>query len=177
MRKIKLYIAMSLDGYVADTNGGVSFLVGDGSDIENFGSYPEFIETIDTVILGYSTYEQITTVLSPDEWPYKGKTSYVLTHRDITNKEDILFVDETVESLAAKLKKSVGKDIWICGGASIAMQFHKLGLVDEYILSIIPTILGAGIKLFGDLENRTNLKLKSTCNYNGIVDLVYEKKE
>ncbi len=52
MRKLKLYIAISLDGFVADRNGGVSFLGGDGSDEQNLGSYPDFIESIDTVILG-----------------------------------------------------------------------------------------------------------------------------
>ncbi len=84
MRKIKLYIAISLDGFIADKNGSVAFLGGDGSDEQNFGSYLDFIETIDTVILGHSTYNQIVTELSPDEWAYKGKTSYVLTHRDIS---------------------------------------------------------------------------------------------
>lgn len=176
MRKIKLYIAMSLDGYIADTHGSVSFLGGDGSDEQNFGSYPEFIETIDTVILGYSTYHQIATELSPDEWAYKGKTSYVLTHRDITNTEEIIFTDTPIQELAETLKQTNGKDIWVCGGADIAMQFHKLGLIDEYTLSIIPTILGDGISLFNQTDFEQKLKLKSTTNYNGIVDLVYEKR-
>lgn len=150
MRKIKLYIAMSLDGYVADTTGSVSFLGGDGSNADNFGSYTEFIETIDTVILGYSTYNQIVTELSPNEWVYMGKTSYVLTHKDIPNEDEIIFTDKDIKMLSEELKKTDGKDIWICGGANIAMQFHKLGLIDEYTLSIIPTILGDGIKLFSN---------------------------
>ena len=176
MRKIKLYIAISLDGYVADEKGSVSFLGGDGSDEQNFGSYPEFIETIDTVILGYSTYNQIVTELSQNEWAYKGKTSYVLTHRDISNEDEIIFTDKDIVDLTEELKKTVGKDIWICGGANVAMQFHKLGLIDEYTLSIIPTILGKGTRLFTDIGFEQKLKLKSTKNYNGIVDLVYEKR-
>ncbi len=176
MRKIKLYIAMSLDGYVADKDGGVSFLGGDGSDEQNFGSYPEFIETIDTVILGYNTYHQIVTELSPNEWAYKGKTSYVLTHKDISNEDEIIFTDENIEELTEKLKQSIGKDIWVCGGANIVMQFHKLGLIDEYVLSLIPTILGSGTRLFDDIDFEQKLKLKSTKTYNGIVDVVYEKR-
>ncbi len=176
MRKLKLYIAISLDGFVADENGGVSFLGGDGSDEQNFGSYPDFIETIDTVILGYSTYNQIVTELSPDEWPYKGKTSYILTHRDIPNKEEINFTSKDIVQLLEELKKSEGKDLWLCGGANIAMQFHELGLIDEYTLSIIPIILGGGVKLFTNTDFETKLKLKSTTSYNGIVDVVYEKR-
>lgn len=176
MRKIKLYIAMSLDGYVADTTGGVSFLGGDGSNADKFGSYTEFIKTIDTVILGYSTYDQIVTELSPNEWAYMGKISYVLTHRDIPNEDEIIFTDKDIKILSEELKKTDGKDIWICGGANIAMQFHKLGLIDEYTLSIIPTILGDGIKLFSQIDFEQKLRLKSTTNYNGIVDLVYEKR-
>ena len=86
MRKVVIYIAMSLDGYIADKNGSVSWLGGDGSDKDNFGSYPEFIETVDTVILGYTTYNQIVTELSPDVWPYDGKATYVPTHRDCVNQ-------------------------------------------------------------------------------------------
>ncbi len=176
MKKVKAYIAMSLDGYVADMNGGVSFLGGDGSDPENFGSYPKFYETIDTVVLGYNTYSQIVTELSPEEWAYIGKTSYVVTHRELSSTNEIVFTSENVSTLISKLKLEEGKDIWICGGASIINQLHKSDLIDEYTISVIPTILGGGIKLFGESNIETKLKLKSTQNYNGIVDLVYEKR-
>ncbi len=177
MKKVKAYIAMSVDGYIADRSGGVSFLSGDGSDVENFGSYPEFIETVDTVILGYSTYEQITTVLSPDNWPYKGKMSYVLTHRQMENHDEIIFTSEDVSTLIARLKGESGKDIWACGGASVINQLHQKGLIDEYILTIIPTILGGGIKMFAEAEAEAKLRLISTRSYNGIVDLTYEKRK
>ena len=131
MRKIKLYIAISLDGFVADKVGSVNFLSGDGSDEQNFGSYSQFIQTIDTVILGYSTYNQMVTELAPNEWAYKGKTSYVLTHKDMQNKDEIIFTDSEISLLANELKQQNGKEIWICGGANVAMQFHKLGLIDE----------------------------------------------
>lgn len=176
MRKVIAYIAMSVDGYVADKDGGVSWLGGDGSDEQNFGSYPEFIETVDTVILGYNTYHQIVTELSPNDWPYKGKKSYVLTHKQMESTSEITFTDESIETLLSRLKDEEGKDIWICGGANIIQQFHSRGLIDEYTLSIIPTILGDGIKLFDKQEQESKLKLKSTRSYNGIVDLVYEKR-
>lgn len=174
MRNVILYIAMSLDGYIADKNGGVGFLGGDCSDPENAGSYPTFIETIDTVILGYTTYHQIVTELSPDEWMYKGKTTYVLTSKTEQSTEDILFLNTDLKSLLDQLKNENGKDIWICGGANIVSQ--AVDMTDKFCITIIPTILGDGIPLFKKYQNELPLKLISTLKYNGMVDLVYEKR-
>ena len=158
MRKIILYIAMSLDGYIADKFGGVSWLGGDGSDSKNPGSYEEFMETIDTVILGYNTYHQIITELSPDIWVYNNKMSYVITHKHFEDKDNIRFTDD-LENLILKLKQEKGKDIWICGGAKIVHQLIFLNLIDEFYFTIIPTILGEGIRLFENLM----LSLSSKC--------------
>ncbi len=177
MRKVIIYIAMSLDGYVADKNGGVSWLGGDNSDNENFGSYPEFIETIDTVILGYTTYNQIVTELSPEVWPYEGKTSYILTSKSLENKEEIIFTNESLLELLKKLKEEEGKYIWICGGASIVNQVIEENIFDEICISMIPTILGEGVSLFKERLKETKLELISTKTYNGIVDLKYKKRE
>ncbi len=177
MKKVVAYIATSVDGYVADKNGGVGWLSGDGSDSENFGSYPEFIETVDTVILGYKTYHHIVSELSPENWPYEGKTSYVLSHKKLENTGGINFTDEELTSLISRLKLEEGKNIWICGGANIIKQLHEKNLIDTYCLSVIPTILGSGTALFKEGEKEVKLKLISTTSYNGIVDLVYEKRE
>ena len=83
MRKVISYIAMSIDCYIADKDGSVSWLSGDGSDPENGGSYNDFIGTVDTVILGYKTYNQIVTELSPEAWVYADKMRYVITHKNI----------------------------------------------------------------------------------------------
>ena len=176
MRKVVLYIAMSLDGYIADKNGGVDWLMGDGSDPENQGSYPDFIKTIDTVILGHTTYHQIATELSPDVWMYEGKLTYVLTHKKYENKEDILFTDENVPELIERLKIEEGKDIWICGGATIVNQLLQTDLIDRFCFTLIPTILGKGIKLFDSFDKEKTLKFISTKNYNGMIDLVYERQ-
>lgn len=177
MRKVIAYIAVSLDGYIADKNQDVAWLSGDGSDEQNFGSYPEFIETVDTVILGYTTYHQIITDLSPDKWVYEGKQSYVLTSRECESRAEIIFTKQNIEDLIRKLKSVNGKNIWLCGGASIINQFHKLGLIDEYTITVIPTILGDGIRLFETSEDERKLKLLSTTVYNGIVDLTYESRK
>ncbi len=176
MRKVISYIAMSLDGYIADRNGKVDWLNGDGSGDSNMGSYNDFIKTVDTVILGYTTYKQIITELSPDNWVYAGKKSYVLTHQEYhSDNDDIFFTDENVKSLIKKLKKQDGKDIWICGGANVLNQFMEADLIDKYTFSVIPVILGDGVRLF-QYATEQKLKLTSTRSYNGIVDLNYEKR-
>lgn len=174
MRKVVLYIATSLDGYIADKNSGVSWLSGDGSDNENMGSYQKFYETIDTVISGYNTYHQIVTELSPENWVYSDKKTYVITHRKQQNTHNILFTDDLI-SLVEKLKGEQGKDIWICGGASVINQLLSYNLIDKITLCIIPIILGDGIRLF-EKCNEHKLRLISTESYNGITDLVYEKR-
>lgn len=176
MRNVVLYIAMSLDGYIADTKGGVAWLKGDGSDPKNEGSYPAFYDSIDTVILGYKTYHQIATELSPDRWIYSDKKSYVLTHRDLPSTEKIVFTKKEPAELLSELKNNGGGDIWICGGAEIVNQLLESDQIDRYCVSIIPTILGNGISLFHKHSAEYKLRLLSTRQYDGIVDLVYERR-
>lgn len=173
MSRVVLYIAMSLDGYIADRNGAVNWLGGDGSEPENEGSYTQFIQTIDTIILGWNTYRQIVTELSPGHWPYAGKTTYVVTHHGEEPSQDIIFTSQDLAALISDLKKRSRKDIWICGGASIVQQLANLYLIDVYHISVIPTILGAGIRLFEHIPKEIKLKLVQTKSYNGITDLTY----
>ena len=76
MRKISLFIAMSLDGYIADSKGSVEWLQGQG-DGEDIDTYSEFIKDIDTILMGWNTYHQIVTELSPNEWIYRDFITYV----------------------------------------------------------------------------------------------------
>ena len=78
--------------------------------------------------------------------------------------------------MVKKLKNQDGKDIWICGGASLARQLMRADLIDRYYISVIPTILGKGIRLFEEMEKERQLTLIGTRNYNGIVELIYEKR-
>ena len=80
MKKISLFIAMSLDGYIADSKGSVDWLPGQGDDDDNVDAYSKFVKNIDTVVMGWNTYHQIVTELSPDEWVYQDFITYVVTH-------------------------------------------------------------------------------------------------
>nr|WP_317357350.1 dihydrofolate reductase family protein [uncultured Tyzzerella sp.] len=176
MRKIVLYIAMSLDGYIADINGKVDWLTGENINNNCMDSYLNFIKTIDTVIIGKNTYNQIVNELSPNNWVYSGMKSYVITNNLFDNTDEIISVNEDVCSLVAKLKKEEGKNIWICGGSNIVNQLIEKNLIDIYHISVIPTILGNGIKLFNKFDVERKLKLINNSSYNGIVDLVYENR-
>lgn len=87
MRKVILFIAMSLDGYVADSNGGVDWLKGQGDSNENMDVYSQFVKDIDTILIGWNTYYQVTTELSPTEWIYGDFTTYVITHNAVASSE------------------------------------------------------------------------------------------
>lgn len=173
-RKVILYIAMSLDGFIADVSGGVDWLKGNDEANEEIKGYKEFYESIDTIVLGRTTYDQIHDVLSPNIWPYEDKNTYVITHQPNEDKPNIHFVGETMDALIHHLRQIEGKHIWICGGAQIVQQAQAINLIDEYHITIIPRILGDGIRLFAKDEQK--LFLEKTYEYNGFVDLIYHKK-
>lgn len=176
MRKVVLFIAMSLDGYIADEHGNVDWLNGQDMSVENMDTYSVFVRDVDAVIMGWDTYHQIVTELSPAEWIYANLTGYVITHRKLPSKKEIFFTGKAPSDLVGELKNKEGKGIWICGGANIVQQLVQNDLIDEYYISVIPTVLGSGIRLFGTTPDEIKLKLISTQTYNGIVELIYTRR-
>lgn len=169
---------MSLDGYIADTTGGVSWLKGHSESEAEFDAYGEFVKSIDTVVMGYNTYYQIVSELSPDEWVYSDFTSYVVTHKSPTpTKDKIIFTPKDPVSLVKELRQRDGRDIWICGGADIIGQLIRENMIDLYYITVIPTILGSGLRLFKEDTDKIDLRLTKTRHYNGMVDLVYTKRQ
>ena len=165
MRKINLFIASSLDGYIARSDGSVDWLP------ENTASgYERFIKSIDTVVMGKKTYDQVLTF---GDYPYKDKKSYVLTRsNDYRYNENIEFVLDA-EKLVKALLSDTGTNIWLIGGAEVISTFVNLGFVDEIILSIVPVVLGKGIPLFKDIEKEVKLELIKTTDYDALVELHY----
>lgn len=176
MRKVNLFIAMSLDGYIADSKGGVDWLEGQGNDNENIDVYSEFVKNIDTILMGWNTYHQIVTELSPDQWIYEDFITYVITHNEHTSSEKIRFINTNPSDLIKRLRKEQGKDIWICGGANLVQQLISEDLIDCYYITVIPTILGSGIRLFNNGKHEIRLRLLNTRSYNGMTDLVYIRR-
>lgn len=176
VKKVSLFIAMSLDGYIADSKGGVSWLTGQGDDSENIDSYSEFVKDIDTILMGRNTYHQLITELSPDVWVYDDFITYVITHEENVSSDKIIFANENPGELIKKLKEQGGKGIWVCGGADIVQQLVNENLIDIYYITVIPTILGSGIRIFENGKNEIKLKLLHTQNYNGMIDLIYTRR-
>ncbi len=174
MKEVVLFIAMSLDGYIAAPDGGIDWLGGESASASDSGSYERFIAGVSDIVMGYTTYHQLTTELLPDDWPYATQKTHVLTHREIASApEGVSFSSEPIETLLNRLKREAKGEVWLCGGASIIQQAMQKGLIDRYHINVMPTIRGGGIRLFGALERDIPLRLISTERYNGIVDLVY----
>ena len=172
-RKVILYIASSLDGYIAKPNNDLSFLGIVQKEGEDYG-YSDFVKTIDTVILGRKTYDWVMTQVP--EFPHADKKTYVITRnaRECVGKTE--FYTGDMKELISKLKKEEGKNIFIDGGAEIVNELLRNNLIDEFIISIIPIIVGNGIRLFKDGRPEQLLKLVSSKSYDtGLTQLHYQK--
>ena len=187
MKKVVLYIAMSLDGFIAAEDGNVGWLVGQDEAAKTEDTYSDFVRGVDTVVMGWNTYHQIVTQLSPEEWVYGDLRSYVITHRETGQKEidaDIRFVQEEPCSLIRRLREEkddvdTEKAIWICGGAAVIQPLVQADLIDEYDISVIPTVLGSGIRLFKESKGEAEqipLRLIRTKVTNGITEMVYRRR-
>lgn len=177
MRKVILYIAMSLDGYIADQKGGIGWLAGQDKTVENEDTYSAFIEHIDTILMGWNTYDQVRTELSPEEWVYAGRDTYVFTHRSLPEEAEIHFTAEEPARLVKRLLEKPGKDIWVCGGARVVDQLMAYGLIDRFHIAVIPVLLGSGIRLFQERSEACPLRLAGTRSYNGICELIYDRRD
>lgn len=174
LRKVVLYIATSLDGYIADKEGKVDWLV--PTVTEEDTSYEDFYAQVDTVIMGRTTYDQVVTELSPTHYPYEGVTSYIMTHESRASEGTIHFTDEAVVSLVQRLRKQPGGTIWLVGGASIIQPLVSANLIDEYQIATMPIILGEGIRLF-ITDTRVALRAVKSYEKNGLVYSTYARTE
>ncbi|WP_448702346.1 dihydrofolate reductase family protein [Mucilaginibacter sp. AW1-3] len=170
-RKVKLFIAMSLDGFIAKPDGSLDFLSIVEQKGEDYG-YSEFIKDIDTVILGRKTYDKVLTFGVP--FPHADKQTFVLTRTERPAEGNIAFYTGDLHALVSKLKTAAGKHIFVDGGADIVNQMMALNLIDEYIISIIPVYLGEGVPLFKQGRPEGKLKLISSKAFEkGLVQLHY----
>lgn len=167
MRKLKLYIAASLDGKIARKDDSIDWLP--DPTTEDYG-YQEFYDSIDTTVMGYKTYE---VCLGLGDWYYKDKVNYIFSRdssRDLIPEATL--VNQSPVDFVKELKQQEGKDIWLLGGGEIIKLMHDAGLIDEYIIAYIPIILGEGVLLFPEIQQQKNLTLTKHRVYsNGVVML------
>lgn len=177
-RKVILFISETLDGYIAEENGNIDYLIdnnftsGDMTDRE----YEKMVKHVDTVVMGRKTYNQVSNKLSPNDYPYDDFENYIVTRHPGEDIGNIHFVDGEIVDLVKGLKnKSSKKDIWIVGGSSIIAPLVNNDLIDTYQIAIVPIVLGKGIPLFSDKTNFKEFTLDSVKKVNGIAYLTYNK--
>jgi dihydrofolate reductase len=170
MRPVILFIATSLDGYIARLDGRIDWLFTD----QDYG-YREFFSCVDTVVMGRKTYE---LSLSFGEYPYPGRTGYVFSHiRNGQQDEHAQFISTDPAEFIAGLREKPGKNIWLVGGSELIQDFVQADLIDEYVISIHPRILGAGIPLFRSPLPEQNLIFRDSTTFDsGLVQISYSRR-
>ena len=172
MGMVVLYIAATVDGYIASKDGSIDWLHPFEQSGEDYG-YAAFYARLGAVVVGGNTYRQ---ALGFAQWPYPGMPTYVITSQAIPHPPDpsVRAYAGDVSILVAQIRQETGKDIWLVGGGQVITQFANRQLIDRYIISIIPIILGGGIPLFHDIAAPATLTLASSTSYpSGIVQLDY----
>jgi len=171
--KVILFIATTLDGYIARDNGSVDFLDPFNESGENYG-FNDLLQSVSAIVMGNTTFEEYHSYPQFFEG-YKGKDLYIFS-RDATKKHPkVTFTHDNPMKFLSNLQTD--KDIWLLGGSKLIKSFQNEDLIDEYIITIIPVIIGSGIPLFRKPGLDIHLKLEKTESFeSGVVNLYYTKK-
>jgi len=176
MRKISLFIATSLDGYIAKPNDDLSFLKLVEKEGEDYG-YAAFTGTIDTLIIGRKTYDYVLKEIGPSHYDNGQRDVYVITRNKRPQVGRTTFYTGNLTELVQRLKSENGRNIYCDGGAEVINELLKNDLIDELIISVIPVLLGDGTRLFKDGRPEQVLEFITAKTYEtGLVQLHYRRK-
>ena len=176
MRKLSLFIATSLDGYIAKPNDDLSFLKLVEKKGEDYG-YKEFTETIDTLIIGRRTYDYVVKEIGASHHDNGERNVYVITRTERPNLGRITFYTGNLTELVQQLKSENGKNIYCDGGAEIINELLERNLIDEFIISVVPVLLGNGTRLFKDGRPEQVLEfVKAKAFETGLIQINYKRK-
>lgn len=162
MRNVVLYIALSLDGFIAGPDDDLSFLQIVERAGEDYG-YAAFMSTVDTVVLGRKTYDKVLSF--GIGFPHADRECYVLTRSPRPSEGSVHFVNQDPTSLIAELRVQDGQSIFIDGGAEIVQQLLRSNSIDTMVLSYIPCMLGSGTRLFGNDSSVHRFNLQSVKTF------------
>ncbi len=176
MTKCSVFIATSLDGYIARPNGSIDWLIkaNETMPFSEDGGYSQFMSNIDAIIMGRTTFEQVLTF---GEWQYK-TTPLIVLSRSLkvlpkNTPDSVSLLSGNPKDLVGYLSATGLKRLYIDGGLTI-QNFLKAGMINEITITVIPILLGAGKPLFGHLSHDIQLKLLETRTYNfGFVQSKY----
>jgi dihydrofolate reductase len=177
---------MSLDGYIAESDDTLEWLMGyegsyeGGEEAPAMGGYDAFYEEVGALIMGSATYEFV--LAHGGDWPYRGKPSWVLSSRDLPMPDvegddvDVRIVNTDVPALNDEMLAAAGdRNLWVVGGGNVASQFADAGLLDEVILTVVPVVLGQGKPLFDRRLPGGPMQLTGARPFStGMVELRYE---
>jgi dihydrofolate reductase len=174
MRKVKYYVASTLDGFIAREDGSFDFYVMEG---EHVADYLESLKSFDVVLMGRKTYEVGLKMGVTD--PYPNMKSYVFSQSMTESpNEKVKLVSGEISEFVRELKNEEGQDIYFCGGAELAAQLFAEDLIDEVILKVHPIFIGSGIPIIAGVVKTTRLELISCQSFRtGVVVLQYEVKK
>ena len=177
MRILSIFIAASLDGYIAKPNDDLSFLKLVEKEGEDYG-YAAFTATIDTIILGRKTYDWVLKEIGASHYDNGDRDVYVITRTEKPKVGKTTLYTGSLTELVQQLKSGNGKNIYCDGGAEVINELLKNDLVDEYVISIIPILLGAGTRLFKDGRPEQKLELVNVKTFEtGLTQLHYKRKK
>jgi dihydrofolate reductase len=161
-----------LDGYITQPNDDLSFLSIVEQEGQDYG-YADFIKTVDTVIVGRKTYDKVISM--GFDFPHADKDAYIITRTPKPSIGSVKFYTDDLKSLIDKLKSENGKNIFCDGGAEIVNELLKNDLIDEFIISVIPILVGNGTILFKDGRPEQKLELVSVKSFDkGLTQLHYK---
>lgn len=176
MRKLSLFIATSLDGYIAKPNDDLSFLKAVEKEGEDYG-YSDFTATIDTLIIGRKTYDYVVKEIGAAHYDNGQREVFIITRTPRPSVGKTTFYTGNLTELIQRLKSQDGKNLYCDGGAEVINELMQNDLIDEYIISIVPVLLGNGTKLFKDGRPEQLLEfVKSKSFDTGLTQLHYRRK-
>ncbi|MGN7785819.1 dihydrofolate reductase family protein [Niabella sp. 22666] len=176
MRKLSLFIATSLDGYIAKPNDDLSFLKLVEKEGEDYG-YKDFTETIDTLIIGRRTYDYVVKEVGASHYDNGERNVYVITRTKRPNLGKTTFYTGNLTELVRQLKSKNGKNIYCDGGAEVINELLEHDLIDELIISVIPVLLGDGTRLFKDGRPEQLLEFVKVQTFDtGLIQLNYKRR-
>ena len=177
MRKIALFIAMSLDGYIAKPNDDLSFLKIVEKEGEDY-SYAEFMDKIDTIIIGRKTYDYVLKEIGSSHYDNGQRDVYVMTRTERPKVGRTTFYTGNLTDLVKRLKAEEGKNIYCDGGAEVINELLKHDLIDKFIIAVIPILLGNGTRLFKDGRPEQTLEFMTAKTFvTGLTQLHYKRKK
>lgn len=176
MRKLSLFIATSLDGYIAKPNDDLSFLKLVEKEGEDYG-YAEFTNTVDTIILGRKTYDYVLKEIGSSHYDNGERDVFVITRTEKPSSGRTTFYTGNLTELLQRLKSESGKNIYCDGGAEIINELLQSDLIDEFIISLVPILVGNGTRLFKDGRPEQLIELVNSKTFDtGKVQLRYKRK-